>query len=1387
MSKRNLLKKLACVLLCMGLAGKGLIAQKNYGNPVAETEVRSYFTTHATQYGLQAAELNSIKITSDYTEPVTGIRHIYVQQQFNGLDVVNASAALHLMKNGVPAFATYQFAKLAGATGSFAAFTPATAVQKAMADVQMPVAANLVVKEATSGTDSKTIFKAAGTTWDIPVRKAYLINETSNKLTAVWEVQLYRRDLQNYWIIYLDGTTGKVISKTDMVVKCDFGHGHFETDEFPNNAGPVAKAPSVTLTTKSVQQSENVYRAGISPNTQLRVEDEQPTNNTTSGIVNSYRVFDKPYEAPNQAGASHALVNTGGNAIASPDGWHKVANATTFPYTQGNNVWAFQDPSPGPLGGVPSADPTRTAYNNTIYVPIADTFAPSPTEPFRFDYAMNPNNDPTTYQKAAIVNLFYWNNLMHDVFYQFGFNEANRNFEASHTFSTGTKSGGVAGDFVLAQAQDGGGTNNANFLTLADGVGGQMQMYLWTGSTPDSIVRITSSTVPPPAAGKKYFSVQGSFGNSVTGTPDLFNNPVLNKPYVLVQKSALSTIGASSEGCSTGQMSVAFPPANDVNGKIVLIDRGNCSFVEKVLGAQLGGAAGVIVINNVPGAAPTAMGGTDAPTNAIVIPAVMITYEAGLELKNALANGATIVGSLQKSVASPKRDGDLDNGVVSHEYGHGISTRLTAGGPAPTGKLGGAEQGGEGWSDNFALYMTTTHNDLQAPTAAHPNGILPNRGIGSYVVYQPHVGGLGIREYQYSIDLNVNPATFGYAKLPAYSEAHSIGFLWCTMLYDMEQVLIDKYGFNDDVYNAATPNAQHNVPAGAGGNNVAMNLVMEGLMLQPANPTFIQQRDAILKADTVLYNGQHACILWQAFAKRGLGYSAVSGTNALGDEVEQFNSNPICNPQSLLSITKTADAIVNNNDVINYTITATNITSIALAATNLTVTDTLPPYTTYISSDGGSYSNGVISWPLQSLAQNGTVTHTVRLQVSHPTPARLILTEDNEGTTANNKFSSSSADVGALQQFNLINDATRNNSKVWYVQDYDVPGSNATLRLKAAIAIPAGGAQLIFNHKYASEASYDGGVIEISTDNTNWTPLPIASFSKNGYNGAISMTNNPLIGTATLNAFTGSSPGYIQSIASLGAYAGQSIYIRFRFTSDPTGGSVTNGGWWIDEVYLASPATFVTNRAAAIATNATNGVNTTASTLVIEPVILPIAGLKELKATVRNKTIVLNWETIFEKDNRGFEVLRKAPNEADFKTVGFVNGAGNSNAIIPYTFSDATATKGILYLYKLKQIDYASKVQYSNTVSARIVDQAFAFSFSPNPAHSSITFNINNENRSAISIEITDVTGKKVKTIQAGNESYISTQLSLEGFAKGVYLVSIRSGNSYETQKLVVE
>ena len=223
------------------------------------------------------------------------------------------------------------------------------------------------------------------------------------------------------------------------------------------------------------------------------------------------------------------------------------------------------------------------------------------------------------------------------------------------------------------------------------------------------------------------------------------------------------------------------------------------------------------------------------------------------------------------------RDGDFDNGVVVHEYGHGISIRLT-GGAATSGCLSGAEQMGEGWSDWFGLIMTIEPGDTGADA----------RGIGTWLFGQAPTGG-GIRPQPYSTDNTTadgNPAinTQSYDNIITATPPHGVGSVWATILWEVTWALIDDHGIDTDLYNFT---GDVNLDAG---NVQALALVVEGLKLQPCAPGFIDGRDAILAADEAIYGGANYCTLWEAFAKRGLGIYADQGSSSSQtDNSENFD------------------------------------------------------------------------------------------------------------------------------------------------------------------------------------------------------------------------------------------------------------------------------------------------------------------------------------------------------------------------------------------------------------------------------------------------------------------------------------------------------------------
>ncbi len=752
--------------------------------------IDSYLTNNRSQFGLQEQDIQDVKINSQHFSKSMQSEMVYASQRYQGIEIFN-SVSSFAIKNGSVINAAMSFNTNINSrvNATSPSITPAMAVTNAAGALGIQNPSNLVLLETIS--NQSFVFSNGNISLEnIPV-KLVLQPTEGNSIRLAWDLSIYLLDASHWFSVRIDALTGTLLSTHDWVVSCNLGtephSGHHVKESILFSKG------------------------------------NNTTMETTLGS-SSYRVFPLPLENPNEGPSQ--LVSNPEDLIASPFGWHDtngVAGAD-FTITRGNNVWAMED-----VNG-----------NNGIGA------SPDGGATLEFDFPYNLPQAPTNFLQAATVNLFYWNNILHDVMYRYGFDEASGNFQVNNYGN-----GGAGNDEVFADAQDGGGLNNANFATPPDGNRPRMQMYLW--SAPINVLGTLMTVNSGPLAGQ-YLAIDSNYG----GTP-LPVAPITANMVVMEDDDA----GPSSDpndGCDN------ITNAGALNGKIAVVRRGECNFTVKVISAEAAGAVAVVVVNNVP-TDPIAMGGTGA---GIGIPAIMIYQEDGEAIITSLLNGDVINATLQDDGSGDdpfQRDGDLDNGIIAHEYGHGISNRLTGN---SVGCLQNDEQMGEGWSDYFGLILTQKADDEGEDV----------RSTGSYVLGQGDAG-LGLRSQAYSTDPTVND--FTYADTNTLPQPHGIGSVWAMMLWDLTWKLIDQYGYDPDIYN------------GTGGNNIALQLVIDGLKLQPCSPGFVNARDAILAADVASNGGDNRCLIWNVFAARGLGFSASQGSafNRF-DQVEAFDNPADC-------------------------------------------------------------------------------------------------------------------------------------------------------------------------------------------------------------------------------------------------------------------------------------------------------------------------------------------------------------------------------------------------------------------------------------------------------------------------------------------------------------
>lgn len=344
---------------------------------------------------------------------------------------------------------------------------------------------------------------------------------------------------------------------------------------------------------------------------------------------------------------------------------------------------------------------------------------------------------------------------------------------------------------------------------------------------------------------------------------------------------------------------------------------------------------------------------------------------------------------------APDRSGGLDRDIVIHELTHGLSNRLHANGSGLNTTMAGGM--GEGWSDFYARALYATASESTA-------GIYTVGGWATYLATGGYTDNYyyGIRRFPYAVRTTVgsnglphNPLTFAdvdpaqinitdgaYPRGPFGSSSayavHNVGEIWAMSLFEVRARFINRLGF-------------------AIGNQRMLQFVTDGMKLDPANPTMIQARDAILAAATA-GGGTAADIadIWAGFAARGMGTLATVNNVSTGSVTESFTVPGAAVPTFTVNDPSVTEGNAGTT-TLNFTVTLTNpnasesrvnFATADGSATGSTTVTTVGPITVPGSGTGASTGSPSNPYPLtfavaglggsiQSLAVrlNG-VTHT---------------------------------------------------------------------------------------------------------------------------------------------------------------------------------------------------------------------------------------------------------------------------------------------------------------------------------------------------------------------------------------------------------------------------
>jgi photosystem II stability/assembly factor-like uncharacterized protein len=185
--------------------------------------------------------------------------------------------------------------------------------------------------------------------------------------------------------------------------------------------------------------------------------------------------------------------------------------------------------------------------------------------------------------------------------------------------------------------------------------------------------------------------------------------------------------------------------------------------------------------------------------------------------------------------------------------------------------------------------------------------------------------------------------------------------------------------------------------------------------------------------------------------------------------------------------------------------------------------------------------------------------------------------------------------------------------------------------------------------------------------------------------------------------------------------------------------------------------------------------------------IVPVE-LNSFTAAANGKEVTLSWSTATELNNQGFEVQRKFGSN-DFVTVGSVKGHGTTTSPNNYTYVDKLIDAG-KYFYRLKQIDYGGKYEYSQVVEVNWspfttykLEQNY-----PNPFNPTTTIGFGIPEKVNVKLSVLNILGEEIKILlnEEKEAGYHSIDFNASDLPSGVYFYKLVTGSYSSTKKMIL-